>query len=186
MDKIFVILGKTLAGKTAVLREIEEKMNASRVVTFTSRPKREEEETGVDYYFVSHDQALSFILNGYSLANRQYKPHPSVGGFLPWYYGVLKEDLREPGNKVMITDIEGYKDLKEYQDVVSIYLHITPSEQSKRLSKRGEDLKEETLRRIEDDDKVFDGFKEKADYVINVGQPLDKVAKEVLEIINAK
>ena len=186
MEKIFVILGKTLAGKSSVLRAIEDDMKATRIITFTNRPKRENEVSGVDYYFVNHDQAQSFILNGHSIANRHYQPHPDVGGFLPWYYGVLNVDLKEEGNKVLITDIEGYKELKEYYDVVSIYLHITPSEQNKRLIKRDSQLKSETLRRIADDNIVFDGFKEKAHFVVNVNKPLEEVAKEVLDIVNGK
>ena len=186
MGKIYVVLGKTLSGKSSVLKEIENKTEVSRIITFTNRPKRDGEVTGVDYYFVSHEQALSFILNGHSIANRRYIPDESVGGFLPWYYGVLNVDLKEDGDKVMITDVEGFRELKEFYDVTSIYLHVTPSEQKKRLSKRNDDLLAETLRRIEDDDRAFDGFKEKADYVINVNKPLDEVAKELLDIINVE
>ena len=186
MGKIFIILGKTLSGKSSVLKEIEGKTEADRVITFTNRPKREGEISGVDYYFVSHDQALNFILNGHSIANRRYMAHPSVGGIFPWYYGVLNVDLREDGDKFLITDVEGFKEIKEYHDVVSIYLHITPSEQKKRMSKRDKELTSETLRRIEDDDIVFEGFKEKANHVINVNKPLEEVAQEVLDIINGK
>lgn len=184
MDKIFVILGKTLSGKSSVLKMIEDEMDATRIITFTNRPKRENEVSGVDYYFVTHDQALSFILNGHSIANRSYKPHQDIGGFLPWYYGILNVDLKEPGKKVVITDVEGYKELKIFYDVVSIYLHVTPSVQDKRMNLRDDNLNPETLRRIKDDDIVFDGFKEKADHVINVNKSIDNVAKELLSIIN--
>lgn len=186
MTKIFVILGKTLSGKSSILKMIEGNVEASRVVTFTNRPKRDGEESGVDYYFVNHDQALGFILGGYSIANRHYEPHNSVRGIYPWYYGILNEDLQEEGDKYLVTDLEGFKELKEYYDVVSIYLNITPSEQKKRASSRGSSLDEETKRRIEDDDIVFDGFQKKADFVINAGGPIDKVAKEVMDIINGK
>ena len=186
MGKIFIILGKTLSGKSSILKEIEGKTEVNRIITFTNRPKREDEVSGIDYYFVSHNQALSFILGGHSIANRQYQPHQDVGGILPWYYGVLNVDLKEEGNKILITDVEGFKEIKEYHDVVSIYLHITPSEQKKRMSKRGEDLIPETLRRIEDDERAFDGFKEKADHVLNVNRPLEEIAQEVMDIINDK
>lgn len=186
MSKIFVVLGKTLAGKSSLIKAIEDKTEASRVITFTNRPKRDGEISGVDYYFVTHDQALSFILGGHSIANRHYKPHESVGGVYPWYYGVLNEDLREDGDKYLITDLEGLKEIKEYYDVTSIYLHITPSVQKKRMKSRGDDLSEETLRRIEDDERVFEGFQNKADFVVNVNQSIEEVAQEVLEIINAR
>ena len=54
------------------------------------------------------------------------------------------------------------------------------------MSKRGEDLIPETLRRIEDDERAFDGFKEKADHVLNVNRPLEEIAQEVMDIINDK
>jgi guanylate kinase len=53
MDKIIVIAGPTGSGKTTVADYLKQQYGVTQVITHTTRPKRENEQQGVDYYFES-------------------------------------------------------------------------------------------------------------------------------------
>lgn len=62
---LLVLSGPTCAGKDAVMRQLlERNSNLIRLVTTNSRPKREEEIEGVDYYFVSREEFEKLISEG--------------------------------------------------------------------------------------------------------------------------
>lgn len=91
---IYVLLGKTLSGKSTLIKKLKtSNLNVDFPVSFTSRPKRINEVDGEDYYFISRDAALLYILTERSIANREYYPDISQG-LLSWYYGILKQKLQ--------------------------------------------------------------------------------------------
>lgn len=179
--KIHVLLGKTLSGKTTISNILEKDHGIRRVVSFTTRPKRENEIDGVDYHFYEDIQVYSLIAGNNALALRSYQPHHSFGPY-PWYYGINKKDIDLSTDVLIITDFEGLKQIEEEfgkDKVVSHYLDITYKEQIKRLETRGKELTEEQYRRIESDDKDFNGTKEYVDYVHAVSKQPKTIAKAI-------
>lgn len=76
--KLVALLGKSGSGKDTILKTLPEDWN--RVVPHTSRPKRENEIHGKDYYFVSRDEMID---------------NPNILGkqLLNWYYGFHKDSF---------------------------------------------------------------------------------------------
>ena len=55
MKKIFILMGPSGSGKTTLARHLGEK-NIPELISHTTRPKREKEIHGIDYYFVNKDE----------------------------------------------------------------------------------------------------------------------------------
>lgn len=57
MGLIFCILGKSSTGKDSIFRELisDEDLNLRKIVTYTTRPMREGEKNGREYFFVSKE-----------------------------------------------------------------------------------------------------------------------------------
>lgn len=183
--KIHVLLGKTLSGKTTISNILEKDHGIRRVVSFTTRPKRENEIDGVDYHFYEDVQVYSLIAKNNVLALRSYQPHHSFGPY-PWYYGINKKDIDLSTDVLVITDFKGLKQVEEElgkDNVVSHYLDITHKEQIKRLETRGKELTEEQYRRIESDNKDFDGAKEYVDHVHAVSKQPKTIAKAIAKVM---
>lgn len=179
--KIHVLLGKTLSGKTTISNILEKDHGIRRVVSFTTRPKRENEIDGVDYHFYEDVQVYGLIAKNNALALRSYQPHHSFGPY-PWYYGINKKDIDLSTDVLIITDFKGLKQIEEEfgkDKVVSHYLDITYKEQIKRLETREKELTEEQYRRIESDNKDFDGTKEYVDHVHAVSKQPKTIAKSI-------
>ena len=64
MDKnTIVLVGQTNSGKTTVAKLLEA-YGYKRIVTYTTRPKRQGERNGIDYNFVTDEKFKSMIKNG--------------------------------------------------------------------------------------------------------------------------
>lgn len=61
MGKIYYMMGKSSSGKDTLFREILEEMPQLKTVTlYTTRPMREGEQDGVEYFFVAEDTLQSY------------------------------------------------------------------------------------------------------------------------------
>ena len=57
MGKIFYIMGKSASGKDTIYKELIEKMpKFHSIVPYTTRPMREGEKDGVEYFFVDQER----------------------------------------------------------------------------------------------------------------------------------
>ena len=57
MGKIYCVMGKSSSGKDTVYKKLKEQYEEFRsIVPYTTRPIREGEKDGVEYYFVSEDR----------------------------------------------------------------------------------------------------------------------------------
>ena len=56
MGKIYCVMGKSSSGKDTVYKKLKEQYKEFRlIVPYTTRPIREGEKDGVEYYFVSEE-----------------------------------------------------------------------------------------------------------------------------------
>ena len=118
--QVVVIAGPSGSGKNAVIDALlERSKKCSLLVNVTTRPSREGEKEGVDYYFFSIDDFKRGIETGSIL---EYRYVPSLGT----YYGTYKPDLESriaKGDVVLAhKDIIGARYLKEHYDAVTIFL----------------------------------------------------------------
>lgn len=156
---IYVIIGKSLSGKSYLQAKLNELNIVEPFKTTTTRPKRSPNENG--YHFVSNAQAQTDIANGGALAMRTY--HVVNGE--TWVYYINKRDLLKQNRDVsLIIDYQGYLDLKKQIDsekLQAIYLDIPLKPRLKRYleTDRAKESEHEFVRRLYDDElKAFAGI----------------------------
>ena len=144
---LIIISGTTCAGKGTVIKKVLENHNDIVLsVSYTSRPKREHEIDGVDYYFVTKEQFEEKIANDEFLeyAKVQYGA----------YYGTPKKEIKEQldtGKDVILEiDVQGAKQIKEkFPDTILIFIMAPSMEEVKRRIKmRGDENNEQIISRF--------------------------------------
>lgn len=173
LDKpIFVLAGKTLSGKTTLLNYLidhcykTDHNRVQKVVTITTRPKRPGEIDGQDYFFITNNQFDQLVKENKIIAPREY--HVATGEV--WKYGIEKGFENEYQIPVVVTDIQGIKDLKKEfgaRNVIVFYKEISTLLQLRRLSKRNENSIEEQIRRVIADEEDFKYIWEWSDYILD-------------------
>lgn len=74
MGKVFCIMGKSGSGKDTIFKEIikDNSLNLKKIVGYTTRPKRVEENDGVEYNFIDDDMINKFIQKNKVIELRKY------------------------------------------------------------------------------------------------------------------
>lgn len=100
MQKIIIaLLGKAGAGKDTVAKVlVENNPEWHMMVSCTTRPMREGEKEGVNYYYLTNEEFAKKVLNGEML---------EAVCFNNWYYGTDRTTLL-PGINVGVFNPEGY------------------------------------------------------------------------------
>ena len=187
---ITILIGKSAAGKDSVLNKLIEKGYESLVLT-TSRPMRNGEVNGKDYYFVSKDKFKDMIKKDLFV---EYRIYQTLMDNCPdeWYYGLSKMELyknNDNGKYVVPLDINGAKSLIKNIDnnYKVIYLDVSDTIREKRAKKRSSFDQTEWNRRMEDDKSKYS--KENLDSVnairvLNENISLEELVNKIDEIIN--
>ena len=144
---LIIISGTTCAGKGTVIKKLLSNHNDIMLSTsYTSRPKREAEIDGVDYYFVSKEEFERKIENGDFLEYAQVQ----YGA----YYGTPKKEVLElldSGKDVILEiDVQGAKQIKEiYPSTILIFI-MAPSmrEVKRRIMMRGSENIDQIISRF--------------------------------------
>lgn len=184
--RVFVVTGNTGTGKTTVTKYLNEFYEMPKVITHTTRPPREGEEDGVDYYFESND---SFEKNHFleSVSYSGYRYGSSVEGLeRAWEKNQLITIVLDPLGAVTYL-----QDLPE-NEVVIIYLDVTErSELLQRLEKRGDDISAIANRlsseEYQRDLAMLPALKEKAHVVMNddweiAKQTIDEIVQATIRL----
>lgn len=182
---VFIVLsGPSGAGKDAVLDELERRgFTFHRVITCTTRPPRDGERGGVDYFFVSDLEFDELIAAGGLLEHAVVYGHRS---------GVPRAQVVEQlsaGRDVFVrTDVQGAASIKrKMPEAVTVF--IAPSslgELEARIRARGSDDDERIARRLAAA-RVEMRRQDEFDYVI-VNEPgrLDATVDQLEEILAAE
>ena len=138
MGSLVVVSGPSGSGKTSITKEVckiigEDKTYFS--ISSTTRPPREGEKDGVDYFFLSKDEFLKDIENG---------------EFLEWaevhgnYYGTslkpIKKALEENRVVFLDIDVQGFESIKKIYPQIITSVFVTTKNKDiliKRLKDRG-------------------------------------------------
>lgn len=173
---MIVLCGASASGKTSIVEEMK-KRGWTKIVTYTTRPPRNGEIDGIDYYFITKEEFICKINKDFFA---EYKVYESILG--KWYYGTSKEDLLG-NNKVIILTPDGLKCIKDSMPllkIVSFYIDVNLSVQKERLIQRG-DNKYEIDRRISSDIIDFENINNEIDFTIpNNG---DLSLEEIVDMI---
>ena len=182
---LIILSGPSGVGKGCVRKEImkNDKLNLVYSISMTTREKREREEDGKDYYFVS---------------DAEFQKNIDDGNFLEWAsfvghrYGTPKdkvEELRKHGKNVFLEiEINGANQVmsKVHDDrVISIFLMpLSFSALEKRIRKRQTESEEIIQERLQKGMKEMT-MTENYDYIV-VNDKIEKAAQEIIDLIKAK
>lgn len=155
MAKIYVLMGKSATGKDTIYKKLLERDNLhlQEVVTYTTRPIRENEIEGVEYHFVDKR-----FFEQCKEKNKiiEYRMYNTVHG--PWYYFMVNDgqiNLYSDSRYIVIGTLESYEQICKYygkEVVIPIYIEIEDGERLTRALKREKEQKnpkyEEMCRRF--------------------------------------
>ena len=158
----------------------------SRMVRYTTRPKRKGEQQDITYHFITIEEFNQKIEEGFFAEYQSYNTEFGV-----WYYGTALDDLENADDKsVIILEPQSYRDIKDElsdKNITCIYLYANNSTIKKRLEYRG-DNHNEAIRRMESDNEDFKGFENEVDRIvynndgIDIKEAVDKFLKYLEEV----
>ena len=156
-----------------------EKSPFNKIITSTSRPPREKEIHGVDYYFYNKDEFEKKISNDDFLEYVE-----NFGN----YYGTCLKSINNSlniGNSIIVLDDKGAIKMKELlkSQAITIYLDIPVDVMEKRMNFRNDDPASMLTRTT---NLHIMSYKNKADFIINVNKRIDFVLLDIIEIIKNK
>lgn len=131
------IVGPTCSGKTTIAKFLEENYNFDRVITYTTRPPREGEKDGVDYFFVSDEEFDKLKKGGFFLETTSYS-----ASFGECKYGTPKKPFMKDGDHVIVLNIEGAINFVEQGFGKVVYIIISRRSARKRAFIRGDNMDE--------------------------------------------
>ena len=124
MSKIFYFMGKSASGKDTIFKQIKERMpNLKTIVIYTTRPIREGEQEGVEYYFVDEKRLAELEAQGKVIELRAYNTVHGV-----WkYFTVDDGQFDGDENYIAIGTLESYAKMLAYMgtdSLVPMYIDV--------------------------------------------------------------
>ena len=179
---LFVISAPSGAGKTTIIEKLLKEINGLIIsISHTTRPPRNGEINGKDYYFIT---------------KKEFKNKIDQNEFAEWneyqdqYYGSSFENLenaKKQGKDLLFDiDINGAANIKKKFDNGTYIFILPPSISSlrERLLKRGAESREVIESRIKIAEKEIQHFKE-YDYVV-VNNKVSEASQKISSIIFAQ
>lgn len=181
---LIVISGPSGVGKDSVLQRMKERsLPFHFVVTATSRPIREGEVEGVDYFFLSPKEFNRMIeeneLIEYAVVYDDYKGIPKTQ---------VHDALRSGNDVIVRVDVQGAETIRElYSQALLIFLGTrTEEELIRRLKSRRTEAPDDLEIRISTIEKELRQIDNFDYYVVNADSKLDDTVDIILSIIRAE
>ena len=191
MKKFTILVGKSASGKDTILKQIIKISKLKPIVSTTSRPKRDNEQEGVDYYYISTDEFVNLIEDNAFIEFRKY--NTLVNGVKDtWYYGIRKNNKYNERDKyVVILDFDGARSfINQYSadNCRLCYIFCNDDERKRRAMKRPNFDEIEWNRRCEDDNerlslkKFVEDFRDTETEIFDNIKPNDyiDIAKDIV------
>lgn len=174
MRNIIVLVGKAATGKDEIETQLEKNFGVRRLVSHTSRPKRDGEVDGENYYFTTKQVIDKMIKEGHTIEHTSYKVDGET-----WSYALSKKELKKiPKGKygVVTVNPHGVNQLINQKSIIDnliiVYLKSSQIDRMERYFKREKNntplvVKRRWEQRLEQDLKDFEWFESKALKKIN-------------------
>lgn len=138
MGKIFCLIGKSSCGKDTLYKRIlsEGNLPLKTLVSYTTRPIRDGEKNGVEYYFLTEEQLTALEEENKIIELRAYH---TVHGI--WKYFTVNDhqiDLAK-NDYLVIGTLESFQKLQAYfggDRLVPLYIKVDPGERLQRALNR--------------------------------------------------
>ncbi len=179
--KLFIISGPSGSGKSTLVKDVLESLDSfEKSISATTRPKRENEEDGKQYFFMAEEEFEDMAKNGMFLEWARYHGH---------FYGTPKNfvtgKILDGVNVILEIEVQGARQIMEkFKDHYSIFITTASIEELKvRLEKRGTDTAEAIKERV----KISleeSGYKKYYDCII-VNNNYNETLFDLIEVLNA-
>ena len=150
MGRIYYLLGKSATGKDTLYKEILKRRPKLRTVTmYTTRPIREGETDGVEYFFTGREELERQLASGKVIESRTYQ---TIAG--PWTYYTVDDgqfDVADDESCLMIGTLESYEKMCAYFEVgklAPVYIEVPDGIRLLRAVKREENQKKPNYREV--------------------------------------
>lgn len=150
MYKLVALIGKSGSGKDTTLAALCQDQDFHRIITCTTRPKRESEEDGRDYYFLPPQTFGEKVLNGEMIEATCFNGD--------WFYGTDIKNLEKDKINIGVFNPDSISCLVDNKDlqVVYVYVYVKPKTRLLRsLLRESNPNCEEICRRFMADNKRF-------------------------------
>ena len=164
---IIVLLGASSSGKSTIEHELATHHGFEKIVSYTTRQPRNNEENGKDYWFIDNDTFREIMNRDLFAEHDEYSQNR--------LYGTLKSDYVD-GNKVVVLTPNGLRQLKKNcpnEDILTVLVEASLGTRVKRyidrcgVDKFNFDDKNEIASRVERDYSMFLGLEKEVDLVIH-------------------
>jgi guanylate kinase len=181
---LIVISGPSGVGKDSVVQGLKRRnLPMHFVVTATTRPRRENETQGVDYFFLSKEEFAEMIEQGglieYAIVYNDYKGIPKQQ---------VREALASGKDVVMRVDVQGAATVRKLAPEAVLIFLTTESEESlvKRLKARHSESADNLSLRIATARQELKRVTEFDYVVVNADGCLEETVDTVIAIIRAE
>lgn len=149
---IICIVGKAGSGKDTILKSVCDiaKNKVNPIISYTSRPMRQGEINGKDYYFITKEEFLNKIQNNEMIEYTEFNG---------WFYGIASDCLSEEIPNIGIFNPAGLESLKQYSNLKIYIFYITASPKIRllrQLNREEEPNVDEVIRRYKADNIDFE------------------------------
>ena len=197
MGKIFCLIGKSSTGKDSIYNELfaRGKAPVKKLIPYTTRPIREGEEDGREYFFCTEADVSRLEAEGRIIELRAYNTVYGV-----WkYFSVYDEQIQlADNNYLLIGTLAMYEKIRDYfgaERVLPIYIEVEDGERLIRAigRERTQDTPKyaEMCRRFLADDADFSEDKLQADHIdirfenTNLSDTIEKVEAYIRQEVEA-
>jgi guanylate kinase len=184
--RLFVVSAPSGAGKTTLVEAVLKKLGVShdlqRIITYTSRAPRQGEEAGRDYNYLSTQEFVQKIEEGFFIEWSNGLGH---------YYGTQKsiiKDLESGQSGILVIDRVGaFQILSQIPHAILVWIEVSDSAVLEhRLVRRGTETREQIQRRVQRAHQEIEEEREKKAYHYHVCNDIfDSAVQRLEEIILA-
>lgn len=172
-----VLVGPMGCGKTSIANELVKNYGYKKIVTYTTRPRRDGEEHGIDYRFITTQEFEYKIRTGFFAEWHSYE-----ASFGQCYYGSAHHSYGGNHKKVIILNPYGVEQLT----VRAFIVYLNPTKDQKyidRILARG-DSEIEVHRRLVADQSSFDLLEEIGKYhmLITSDESINKITHNIYQM----
>lgn len=150
MYKIIALIGEAGSGKDTIMRNVlKVRPDLHEIVSCTTRPMREGEREGVNYFYLTKEAFAEKVLNGEMF---------EATSFNGWFYGTAKQSMDETVVNIGVFNPEGIEALLESNevDVTVYYVRATDKNRLLRqLNRENNPDVDEIIRRFKADREDF-------------------------------
>lgn len=179
---MIILLGESASGKSSIEKELVKNYGLSKLISYTTRPKRKNEKNGIDYNFVHKKDFKQLKSEGFFAETTTYNN---------WFYGTAKKDyLNETKDKVIVLSPYSFRQIKKIPniEIMSFYIQVPRRERLIKCLQRGDNV-DETIRRNFSDIGQFDGVEDEVDVIIKnplYKKSISNISKFIYEYHNSK